>query len=356
MSTNDFKIFNFLVLCIILIGLASALEKVHITFMPAPKKVVQPPSAAPFIPQFVLISFDGSKSIETWKDLAAFKDEMRAAGKPLHMTYFINAAYFLTGDTRHLYTGPNQEVGKTNIGIADGVEDIRQRIIEVNTAVADGDEIASHTTGHFSGSSWTMAQWEEELGTFSKIFFGLNAIYPDAHLPKLNLTPADVIGFRAPYLDKSPGLYEALHDLHARYDSSEVSSNNGWPTKDAQGMWHIPLGTISLGPRHVRTIAMDYNIYVHDTEAKSILKKDSPEWQAVYGDTLASFRDYFNHNYHSSRAPVLIGYHFSQKWNDGVYWEVMKNFAREVCGRPEVRCGTFKELVKYLDLNGVPKR
>ena len=57
---------------------------------------------------------------------------------------------------------------------------------------------------------------------------------------------------------------------------------------------------------------------------------------------------YFAEHYSTNRAPIFIGHHFSQ-WNDGVYWSVMQDFAREVCGKPEVKCVTFKELANYLN-------
>ena len=45
---------------------------------------------------------------------------------------------------------------------------------------------------------------------------------------------------------------------------------------------------------------------------------------------------------------MVIDNHFSQ-WNDGIYWEAMKEFARKVCDLPNVRCSTFSDLVKYME-------
>ena len=44
----------------------------------------------------------------------------------------------------------------------------------------------------------------------------------------------------------------------------------------------------------------------------------------------------------------MIAGHFA-KWNDGVYWEAMKAFASEVCGRADVRCVSYRELVNYMN-------
>lgn len=350
MNKSHLKIFSFLILCIIFIGLASALRLIHIQFAPHPK-VVAP--KLDYIPQFVLISFDGSKSIDIWKDIRFLKDEMKASRTPINVTHFMNAAYFLTEETRNLYTSPGQVTGTTNIGVSNGVEDIRARITEVNMAITDGDEIVPHTVGHFSGLLWGKEDWENEFASFNRIVFGLDTIYHDENLPKLHLKEEDIIGFRAPYLDKSPGLYEALHAMQYTYDSSEVGSGDDWPTQDKEGMWHIPLGTLYVGPSRTPVLAMDYNIYVHDTNAEDVLKRGTEEWKRAYKDTLMGWREYFDRNYNGSRAPVLIAYHFG-KWNDSLYWEVLKDITRQVCGKLEVRCGTYKELIDYLKEYGVP--
>lgn len=361
MSKNDFKIFNFLVLCIILIGLASAVKNIKIipSFLqiketPSPEVT---PAKLSYTPQFVLISFDGSKAVSIWKDIREFKDQMNASGTPLNVTHFINAAYFLTNENKDLYQGPHQERGYTNIGVSEDLEHIRTRIEEVNKAIADGDEIAVHTVGHLSGLHWAKEDWLQELESFNAIMFGLDKIYPDAHLPPLNLKATDIIGFRAPYLDHDQNLYEALHELpQYKYDTSEVGDDSEWPTKDTHGLWHIPLGMVELGPNRTHILAMDYNWYLHDTNTKNTLTQGTAEWQRVYENTLKAMLDYFNHNYTGKRAPVLIGYHFSMDWNDGVYWKALKDFAREVCGKPEVKCGTFKELVNYMNEYGTPRR
>lgn len=329
------KIVKFLILVVIIIGIILFV----INLKPAPP-------APSYVPQFVLISFDGSNSVDTWKDLREFKEEMKRQNKTINFTHFINAAYFLIPENRDIYQGPDREIGKTNIGVAKDVADVNARIEEVNMAIADGDEIASHTTGHFSGLSWTKEQWKEEFASFDKILFAQ---------PKLNLTRKDIIGFRAPYLDKNLALFEALHEENFKYDTSEIDINDSWPTKDEKGMWRIKMGMLNVRESKSRVLAMDYNLYFRDTKAKDLFKKGTAEWQTSYDNYLAAFLEYFDRNYSENRAPVLVGYHFSQSWNDGVYWEVMKEFSRQVCGKPEVRCGTFRELVGYMEEGGVPK-
>jgi hypothetical protein len=358
MNKNDLKTISSVILCLVLLGLASALREIRISFGPgAPKKeiVVEQPTRLTYVPQFVLISYDGSKAIDLWRDLHTFKEELKGQGKNIKYTFFINTAYFLTEDTRKFYLPPREVPGHTNIGISEGVEDIRERIQEINTAVASGDEIAPHTTGHHSGLGWSKEEWETEMSSFDGILFGLDDLYPDANLPKLNLKPQDIIGFRAPYLDKSDGLYEMLHaNRRYRYDTSEIGTKDAWPTKDEMGLWHIPLGILFIGPQKTPVLAMDYNLYVRDSSAKDKLKKGTDAWNRAHDEILAAWLEYFNRNYEKNRAPVLMGYHYGQ-WNDGLYWEVMKEFAREVCGKPQVNCGTFRDLVNYMEEYGVPK-
>jgi hypothetical protein len=32
-----------------------------------------------------------------------------------------------------------------------------------------------------------------------------------------------------------------------------------------------------------------------------------------------------------------------------VYWEATKDIAREICGKPEVYCVTYREMIEYLN-------
>jgi hypothetical protein len=63
---------------------------------------------------------------------------------------------------------------------------------------------------------------------------------------------------------------------------------------------------------------------------------------------LKTYLAYFAGNYLGNRAPVHIGHHFS-KWNGGAYWKAMQEFAQAVCGLPEVRCVTYRELEDYME-------
>ena len=63
---------------------------------------------------------------------------------------------------------------------------------------------------------------------------------------------------------------------------------------------------------------------------------------------LATYLHYFKTNYAGNRAPLHIGHHFSA-FQNGVYNEALKSFARSVCGLPEVRCITYAKLADFMD-------
>ena len=305
-------------------------------------------------PQFVVLSFDGSKSSTMLKETLEFQNKLKAENKPLSFTYFINAAYFLTKETSSVYQGPGQKPGVSNIGYSHTTTDIAKRVETFNTALAQGNEIASHSVGHFNGIHWSYEDWKKEFTSFNTVMSMIPQINPT--LPPethLNITPSQIKGFRAPELGVNRELYKVLKEFNYSYDASGVGIKENWPKKDSQGIWHIPLGTIYIGSQQSAAIAMDYSLWMHQSKAKETAKKGTAEWQHDYDETLSGFMSYFKGNYKGGRAPVVIANHFS-KWNDGVYWEAMKTFAENVCGQPHVECVTFKELVNYLDTTGVP--
>ena len=305
-------------------------------------------------PQFVVLSFDGSKDLEMLSETREFARKMNDEGKPLHLTYFVNAAYFLSNENANVYQGPGEKRGFSNIGFSDSAADINQRIQGFNDAVKEGNEIGSHTAGHFIGTNWTYENWISEFNSFENILFTPRQnIVPD--LPKtLSITSKDIIGFRAPGLATNDNMYKALRDFHFLYDTSGVDFYNSWPQKDSYGIWRIPLGVIRIGSRQIPVVAMDYSIWVLQSNAQNVALKGTSLWNEYFNEVKDAYLGYFNSNYNGNRAPVIIGGHFS-KWNDGVYFEAMKSFAEDVCGKPYVRCVTFKTLVGYLENIGVPE-
>ncbi len=307
-------------------------------------------------PQFVLLSFDGSKSVDMLHETLDFEKKLAEGGKSLHFTYFINAAYFLSQASASLYQAPGQNPGVSKIGFSDYLKNIPLRVGGFNQALQMGNEVGSHLAGHFSGDKWSYADWKQEFESFNSLLVNVQKNNPSVSIPVPNFGPDTIVGLRAPDLAVNSNLYKTLHDFHFFYDASDASSllsRDNWPKKDGYGIWHIPLGRVTLGETHVSTISMDYNLWMMQSHVQEEAVRGTPLWQKYYDDAVASYMEYFDSNFSENRAPVVIADHFN-KWNDGVYWEAMKTFADNVCGRPLVHCVTFKELVDYLNTEGVP--
>lgn len=300
-------------------------------------------------PQFVLLSFDGSKSIQMWRETREFANKMNGEGKPLHFTYFINSIYFLTEKNKDRYESPMGVKGDSRIGFSDSEEDVVLRAEEIKKAYEEGNEIGSHTAGHFMGGGWSEEIWKKEFSSFQALIIDIQKNNPNVVVPDISFLEKEVVGFRAPELSVNPAMFKTLKDSNFTYDASGVGFPNTQPTKDEYGIWHIPLNTIEVGDRKAPAIAMDYSLWTLQSKDKEQVKKGDELWNQYYKDVKNSYLEYFNRNYKHKRAPVVIGHHFSL-WNDGVYWEAMKSFAEEVCGKPEVYCVTFKEYVRYLNL------
>lgn len=281
-------------------------------------------------PQFVLLSFDGSDSIPMWEATRKFASDLKTKNIHLNFTYFVSGVYFLENKDKLKYQPPGFPAGTSKIGFGKDSTDVANRVVEVKQAMSEGHEIASHLNGHFDGSKWNEADWESEIDQFK------------------TFAPWGVVGIRTPLLARNEALYKTLAKEGFKYDSSGTGKSTEWPKKNSYGTWEIPLTTIDLPMSKKYTLSMDYNFYLEQTGGKDVVKKGTPEWQRMYQDIYQAEKNYFYGNYLKTRAPVVIGNHFSL-WNDGVYWEAMKSLAMEVCGLPEVRCTTFSELVKYLD-------
>jgi hypothetical protein len=251
--------------------------------------------------------------------------------------------YFVPNAGKNAYIEPERGAGKSAIGWGGTPATIDERFEELRLANAEGHEIASHANSHYPGGRWTAAQWRSEFDQFDKIIFeGIGG----ATAPRnLGFGPRDVVGFRAPQLAHSPGLFQMMPGNGYSYDTSKSDAPNYWPEKTS-GVWNMPLARLRIAGTNRATLSMDYNFYVADSNAQpNPANKERYKRQMV--DT---YMQYFQGNYFGNRAPVHIGHHFS-KWNGGAYWEAMQVFAQRVCGLPEVTCGTYKELVAFLEAN-----
>lgn len=309
-------------------------------------------------PQFVVLAFDGSRSLPMWQDTLDFAAQMSAQGHSVRFTYFLSGVYFLNFRKAKVYQPSQKPAGTSLIGFADSNMDIEKRVAFVNRAIAQGHEIGSHLNGHFDGSRWSKADWQQEFSQFYNLIFSIDknndVTEPDTGRYKINLAPADIAGFRAPDLGKNTALYEVLKDYNYAYDTSDGGKKDAWPTRLSNGLWEFPLASIRYASSTSNILSMDYNFYFKQSGAKDIAKQGDENWNKFYGDTYNSYINYFIGNYNGNRAPVFIGSHFSL-WNDGVYWQAMRDFAAAVCVKPEVRCVTFRQLMDYLEKNPTRK-
>lgn len=309
--------FQIALTAISLLGIPSASAAVH---------------SRPRPPQFVAIAFDGSYDLARWEDTRDFAKTLQSNGD-FRYTYFVSATYFLENERRAEYVGPLHKPGQSDIGFGGKAADIAKRIEQVRFARHEGHEMGSHACGHFDGSRWSAANWAQDFASFGK----LTSSFLDEGGQK------EVVGFRAPYLGVSPGLFATLKTESFRYDTSRVAVPSYWPEKK-DDVWNFPLASLKIAGTGKGTLSMDYNFYVAQSQAKPDAARS-----ALYEQQMVeTYLRYFEGNYRGNRAPVHIGHHFGL-WNGAAYWRALKRFAKEVCAKPEVRCVTYRELADFMD-------
>jgi peptidoglycan/xylan/chitin deacetylase (PgdA/CDA1 family) len=293
-------------------------------------------------PQYVMLAFDNCTELARWQDLSDFAAAMDRDGKRVRFTFFVSGINYIEDGSRAVYQGPGQRRGYSRINFGGSAEDVKRRIDFINALYAQGHEIASHAVGHFDGRHWSAAQWEQEFASYRDIFANAGD-KARAATSKLEVPFAKVTGIRAPYLAAGPGLYEALRHDGFRYDTSGVSYPDQWPQK-RDGVWRFNPVALKIHGLGRGTLSMDYNFIV----AQSHGVADPRRAEQFKEQMLATYLDYFRASYTGNRAPLNIGHHF-EAYQGGVYNEALEEFARRVCGLPEVKCATYSELADFMD-------
>lgn len=294
--------------------------------------------------QFVLLAFDGSKSVPFWKESRQFANDA-----DVKFTYFASGVYFLPTANKNNYVEPQNGAGKSAIGFGGEKTDIPPRLEQMKLAMQEGHEMASHANGHYSGASYTRAMWNSEFDQFTSL---MSNAWKNAGVPTKQPTDwvsyftNEVVGFRAPQLGVGTGLWGALQDHDFLYDTSRVDKMNYWPKK-INNIWNFPLAGLTIAGTTKKTLSMDYNFYVAQSKGVAGPASKHKEYENQMYNT---YMAYFKNNYYGNRAPIHIGHHFS-KWNGGAYWNAMKRFAESVCSQPEVICGTYKDLLAFVIAN-----
>lgn len=312
-------------------------------FFPASREEIKPVSNSEIKscqrpPQFVILSFDGSRSLPMWEKTLDFAEIQAKKGVNLKFTYFISGVYFLPVKDRMAYQSPGELKGESKIGFAINTEDVAKRASLINRADTEGHEIGSHLNGHFPGGKWTEADWQQEFLTFSDL---------TDKTPGLIIKSGQITGFRAPNLATNQNLWPVMQKYGYKYEAGQTGKQSDWPVKK-DGIWRFIIPAINLSKTKHYPLAMDYNFYITQTDGRDIYKKGTAEWQKALLQTVDSLNTYFESNYYRNRAPVVFAAHFTE-WNDGLYWEAMKTFAENVCGKPEVKCVTYQNMVDYLE-------
>lgn len=306
--------------------------------------------------QFVALAFDGSKSLNFWQRSLDFAKETSNRIGPVRFSYFISGVYFLTESNKQTYVDPRDstQAGRSAIGFGGTADELVGRIQYVDRALAESHEIASHANGHFDGASWNAAQWRLESAQFNRFIvnvFSINNLVNEVFTTNWIRDWAQHFdrrfnGFRAPLLANNPSMRQVLKEFGFTYDTSQVADRNLWPRKTGEGLWQFPLAPLTIAGTAKRTLSMDYNFYMAQSNAQNA---GNPELYAQYEEQMVqTYLKYFKDSYEGNRSPINIGHHFSL-WNGGAYWRAMKRFAEAVCGLPEVVCGTYRELENYLE-------
>ncbi len=297
-------------------------------------------------PQFIIVSFDGAGSHERWK---YWHDVADRAG--MRVTGFLSGVYLLDQAHATAYQGPGHRAGASDVSFSDDGATIATLIGDLNEAWRRGDEIGTHFNGHFcagsgySGGQWSRADWNNELDQFFHFLANYQQINKIPNAPDL-IVPADTIkGERTPCLeDQQDALFSALRDHQMTYDSSGNTNGIAWPTQ-TNGVWEFPLALVPMAGSTRGVLAMDYNFFYWQHEAKdadpATAKKDSQQ-------VLTTYQRMFDATYHGNRAPLVLGNHFNS-WNHNAYTQALATFVQDACHQPEVHCVPYRDVIRWME-------
>ncbi len=294
-------------------------------------------------PQYIAIAFDNCTELERWQEWSDFAANMNRDGDRVHFTFFVSGVNFIADPNKAIYQPPHERRGYSRINFGGPLEDVRSRVIVMNELRQRGHDIASHAVGHFDGRHWSAADWKREFDAFDQAFSHAaanNGLPADAGF---NFPLADIVGFRAPYLETSPGLYAVMNAGRFRYHTNGDAESDAWPVKE-NNLWRFSLANIRVAGMRRKTLSMDYNFLVAQS-----MGVDNPKHRDLFRQQmLDTYLDYFKGNYTGNRAPLHIGHHFTD-YQRGAYREALKTFARAICALPEVRCVSYRALADILD-------
>ncbi|MFI0717466.1 hypothetical protein [Streptomyces sp. NPDC021224] len=324
-------------------------------------------------PQFVVFSWDGAAQDD--RRLLSYVREFGERDGAA-MTYFVSGVSLLPAGNADRYAPPRHPRGTSDTGLPADPATVADTVREMRLAWADGSEIGTSFNGHFCGpdagaavdtpgstggadgpggdgpdtasGGWTAAEWGAEIRQAAdltrrwKTNTGLSAADP---LP-FDYAKA-VVGGRPPCLSDPAGLPAAAVAAGFRYLADPTPQPQVWPAKSG-GLWRFPLQEVPVPGRDTETPASDQG-FLSVQSGTPVAGAQDPQansaWQEQMHDGLMAG---FTRAYEGNRAPLVVASHL-ESWNGGAYLKAVEDTVRDVCGKPDVRCVSFKQLADWLD-------
>lgn len=256
-------------------------------------------------------------------------------------------------------------------------------------AIVDaGHEIGLHTHRHAHGAAFDVGEWASEIvacrNWLAKPFAAARAAEPGVGI---GVPPAGVVGFRAPFLEYGPALFQALRTEGILYDCSVEEGfedhfdggNMVWPYRVAPGLgggwaadvelWELPVYALIVPPdeecerygvsRGLRARLHQVQDYFDPADGK-ITGFDWNLW-VEFGMTgpevVATFKYSLDRRLAGNRAPLTFGTHsdiYSEQYPAAVgsSAEQRRKALAEILdwalGHVEVRVVSAKQLLDWL--------
>lgn len=291
--------------------------------------------------QIVIISYDGAGDNKLWTRSRNTAKDIGAS-----YTYFLSCSLIIDrASNAKSYQAPGKSAGRSNIGFAQSIQEVKTRLNNLIEARREGHEIASHTCGHFDGGKWTAEEWQQEFSSYKNhLANAWDAIDAGAEKPAdWDAMLQSIKGFRAPYLSHSTALDQVVKSNGFAYDATSISKGPEWPKRE-NGILKFSLPLIPEGPKQRPIIAMDYNLFVRHSMAVESADRAEEFSSRAYD----AFRVAFNRQYAGERIPLQMGFHFV-KMNGGAYWDAHEKLLREVCGKSDVECLSYEKAIPLIN-------
>ncbi|WP_240970497.1 polysaccharide deacetylase family protein [Actinacidiphila epipremni] len=333
-------------------------------------------------PQFVVFSWDGA--VQDDRHLMSYIREFGERDGAA-MTYFVSGTSLLPAGRQDLYAAPRHPRGTSDTGLPADRGVVADTVREMRLAWADGSEIGTNFNAHFCGAdggaadaagdaagdsggsaasgdstgtadsadsasgTWTADEWAGEIRQARDF---TQQWKTDTGLTGLDPLPFDyakgVVGGRPPCLSDPAGLPAAAKAAGFRYLADPTAQPQVWPSQ-VDGLWHFPEQEVPVPGRDVETPASDQGFLSVQSGTPATGAQDPEQnaaWSRQMHDGLIAG---FQRAYDGNRAPLVVAGHL-ESWNGSAYLKAVEDTVREVCGKPDVRCVSFKQLADWLDL------